>query len=315
MPEMSKALFLVGPTATGKSAVAQRIAEQRGYDILSADSMLVYRGMDIGTAKPSRADRTRVRYWGVDLVAPGEPFSVARFLETASEAVCGARRAGRELIVVGGTGLYVKTLIHGLAPGPAVSPAARERWQALLEAEGVTALQDALRARSPRWLEALDDPWNGRRLIRALEYVEAGIVEPPRSWNESECMPEIVGLTAPRDAMEARIRARVDAMYAAGLLDEVRALLGQSDFARWMTASQAIGYAEAAACVSGHITEAEARERTAIRTRQLAKRQMTWFRRQCRVRWIDCGDNPGADVLAERVQCAWATTGPTALAV
>ena len=313
MPGSHEAFFLVGPTATGKSAVAQHLAEQDGSDILSADSMLVYRGLDIGTAKPSQSERERVRYWGVDLVDPAEPFSVARYLAVAGEAARATARAGRRLIVVGGTGLYIKALLHGLAPLPATDPAARERWQSLLREGGIPALQEALRTRAPQWLAALADPNNGRRLVRALELVEAGLTDPPRSWSPAEERPTVAGIFANRDVLECRIRQRVGAMYRDGLLDEVRQLLGHRGFAEWPTAAQAVGYGEVVAHLEGRLTEAAARERTVVRTRQLAKRQMTWFRHQCQVDWTEVAGTSDVATLAERVRQSWAAAGPTPL--
>ena len=313
MPGRYEAFFLVGPTATGKSAVAQYLAEQDGAEILSADSMLVYRGLDIGTAKPSRADRERVRYWGVDLVAPAEAFSVAQFLAVAGEAAHSTAQAGRRLIVVGGTGLYIKALLQGLAPLPETDPAARERWQALLREGGTPALQEALRARAPHWLTALADPNNGRRLVRALELVEAGLTEPPASFAAAAELPVVTGLLAGREVLESRIRGRVAAMYRDGLLDEVKRLIATSELTAWPTAAQALGYAEAVACLEGRLSEAEARDRTVIRTRQLAKRQMTWFRHQGRVQWVEVAGEASVAQTAERVRQAWAAVGPTPL--
>lgn len=315
MPARHEAFFLIGPTATGKSAVAQHLAEQDGGEILSADSMLVYRGLDIGTAKPSRLERERVRYWGLDLVDPAEPFSVAQFLAVAGEAARTTAAAGRRLIVVGGTGLYIKALLHGLAPLPATNPAVRAQWQAVLQEGGSKALQDALRTRAPQWLAALADPDNGRRLVRALELVDAGLTEPPTSWTSERELPAVTGLTASREILENRIRDRVDAMYRGGMLDEVRGLLARGDFAAWPTAAQALGYAEAAACLDGRLSEAQAREQTVVRTRQLAKRQMTWFRYQCRVNWIDVAETADVAAMADRVRQAWAEAGPTPLAL
>lgn len=315
MPQGHEALFLVGPTATGKSAVAQALAEAEGCEILSADSMLVYRGMDIGTAKPTRAERERVRYWGIDLVGPGEPFNVAAYLEVAREAAAHAHAAGHRLIVTGGTGLYIKALLHGLDPMPPTDPASRERWQALLRTGGVAALQHAMRTRAPAWFERLSDPANSRRLMRALELVDAGMTDPPRRWDQGSRTTDIVGLMATRDVLVARIEQRVHSMYAAGLLDEVRGLFQANGFPEGSTAGQAVGYAEAWECACGRITAEEARKRTVIRTRQLAKRQMTWFSRQCQVRWVDVGAKPDVPAVACRVRELWASLGATPLAV
>ncbi len=315
MPPCHEAFFLVGPTATGKSAVVQTLAETAGCEILSADSMLVYRGMDIGTAKPTRAERARVRYWGIDLVDPGERFNVAQYLEVAREAARQAREAERPLIVTGGTGLYIKALVQGLDPLPDTDPASREHWQSVMWAGGVVALQDALRSRAPAWFEQLSDPANSRRLMRALELLDAGLTEPPGTWGPARSLPVLAGLTAARDVLAERIERRGQAMYGAGFLDEVRALFQSRGFPGGTTAAQAVGYTEAWECINGRISAEKARELTVIRTRQLAKRQMTWFRRQCRVQWIDIGSSPDLSAIAQRVRDLWAATGATPLAI
>ena len=309
------AFVLTGPTAAGKTAVAQFLAEQYGADILSADAMLVYRGLDIGTAKPTAEERKRVTYYGLDLVPPSGTFSVAQFLEVAQQALASTRAADRPLIVVGGTGLYVKALLQGLDTLPQPSPAVRARWRQCLAREGVGALQQALRSRAPAWLEAMRDPANGRRLVRALELVDAGLVTPPASWARQGAKPAVVGLSVARALLEARIAARVDAMYEGGLLREVAALTASVPFAMWGTAAQAVGYAEAVACLAGQVTEPQARERTLIRTRQLAKRQMTWFRHQFEVSWVECCQGEATASIAARVWALWQVQGPARLAL
>jgi tRNA dimethylallyltransferase len=303
------ARFLVGPTATGKTSVAQWIAERHGFDILSADSMLVYRGMDIGTAKPGEAERGGVRYWGVDVVLPGEPFNVARYRDEARRCFESAGERGAPVLVVGGTGLYIKVLTAGLAAAPGPADAARERWRAVLRERGVAGLQEALRSRSPEWFEALPDRTNSRRLLRALERVDAGQVYPPRNWDEVVVQPELTGLRMPREPLHARIVARVEEMYAKGLLDETRRLL-DAGLAGAPTAMQAVGYAEAAACLEGRITREAAIERTIQRTRQLAKRQMTWFRHQAEVRWVDIAPDTSIETAAAHLLGIWAATDP-----
>jgi tRNA dimethylallyltransferase len=304
----ARAYFLVGPTAVGKTAVAQCLAEGRGWEILSADSMVVYRGMDIGTAKPTPAERGRVRYWGLDLVAPGEPFNVALFLEEARRCFVSAGARGIPVIVVGGTGLYIKALLEGLedlAPG---NPEARAHWEALSREEGVGALQRALRDRAPAWYEALSDTANTRRLIRALECAEAGQPAPPPDWGRRRGGGTVTGLAMERERLAARIEARVRAMYDAGLLEETRRLFAAAE-GLGRTALQAIGYAEAWACLQGRIGRDEAMRLTAQRTRQLAKRQMTWFRHQVDVAWIPVKERDTVGDLARGVAEDWERRG------
>jgi len=302
--------FLVGPTAVGKSAVAQRLAEAGGWHILSADSMLVYKGMDIGTAKPSPDERARVRYWAVDLGDPDQPFSVAPYLEEARRAFETAARLRARLIVVGGSGLYVKALLHGLSKGPGPAAGARARWTRLLEEQGLPALQEALRTGYPPWYEALADKQNGRRLIRALEQAEAGVEAPPRTWTQAGEPHPLVGLNRPRAQLHERIEERVRLMYRNGLLQETERLLAATP-GLGPTAGQAIGYAEAADCLRGRCSEAEAIARTIARTRQLAKRQMTWFRRQSQVRWIEVEKGMTTEAMAGLVAAEWEKMGAT----
>ncbi len=299
--------FLVGATACGKTAVAQWIAEREGCDILSADSMLVYRGMDIGTAKPDATERQRVRYWGVDVADVWSEFSVAMFLEVAQEAQTACAAAGRPLIVAGGTGLYVKCLTEGLNGADASDVESRERFEALWREEGVEGLRQALLRRAPEALEALADPFNPRRLIRALEKIEQG-VKAGRSWGAVDEAPVLVGLLRDAADLRERIEARVAAMYEQGLESEIRDLLAL-ERSPSRTAMQAIGYAEGIAAVRGEIPRGEAMERTKARTRHLAKRQMTWFRRQAHIRWLRVAPDETVPEVGFRVVEEWKRIG------
>ena len=325
--------FLVGPTASGKTDVAQWIAERHGAEILSADSMLVYGGMDIGTAKPDAAARRRVRYHGVDLTTPDRSFNVGQYLacirlsllDTAPTAVAeplppggwparggGAAGALRRpiLLAVGGTGLYVKGLIQGLVAAPPANPGVRAYWTDVLEEDGIEALQEGLRQRSPGLYEALRDKRNARRLIRALELAETGLQALPRTWEAAREIAPLAGLRPRPELRNARIERRVRAMYAHGFLEEVQLLR-----TRWPalsdTARQAIGYAEAMAHLEGRCSLDEAVAQTITRTRQLAKRQGTWFAHQANVRWIDVEDGVPVQAIAERVMKHWSEYGPT----
>ena len=331
-----QAFFLVGPTASGKSSVAQYIAERTGRILVSADSMNLYRGMDIGTAKPSSADRAQVNYFGVDIIDPTEKFSVAAYLE----AVRPAFASGREVMVVGGTGLYVKCLTEGFDEVPPECTPLR----AELEVLEFSALEQRARNEAAELYDTLteDDRRNPRRLIRILERSAARTAAvsaapsrleacgtgdrtaavsaaPSRrdacgaqgSWNRRP-KPVIIGLHVEREVLVGRIEERVEKMYAEGLLDEARALMPLKLSA---TALQAIGYAEALAVLRGEATEAEAKEKTIIRTRQLAKRQMTWFRNQLNVEWIHTADYSSMEQLAGAVMNAWGNHGPTSLLI
>lgn len=308
------ALVLAGPTASGKTAAAHLLAREAGLEILSADSMLVYRGMDIGTAKPEPPLRAEVRYWGLDLVGPGAPFSLALYLEEAAKAKAENGRRGRGLVVAGGTGLYIKALAEGLDEGPPPDPALRAAWEGRVAAEGVGPLQRELEERHPEVWNSLTEPdrRNPRRLVRALELGAAGCRSVKRGWTAERARPVIPVLRLPAPLLRARIEKRVRLMYAAGLLDEVQGLRAALEAAP--TASGAIGYAEALRCLEGRLTVQAAQEETVRRTWQLARRQMTWFRHQAAVRWIDVESELPPEAVAERVRRAWVETGPLILA-
>ena len=305
----AQAFFLVGPTAAGKTTVAQRLAETMGADILSADSMLVYRGMTIGTAKPSPGEQSRVRYWGLDLVDPAESFSVARFIPEARRCFESARERGVPVIIAGGTGLYIKALLNGLDELPDPSPEVRARWQAVLERDGTEGLRLALGARNPGWLQGLADPSNSRRLMRALELIESGFPDPPRSWaSQASHSARVTGIDVPREVLVKRIEPRVYEMYEAGLLDETQSLITRYG-ALSVTASGAIGYSEALRCLQGELTRAAAIQLTIQRTRQLAKRQMTWFRHQMNVSWVTMAGSD-FEAAATGIAADWQRHGP-----
>lgn len=302
----NRAYFLVGPTASGKSAVAQYLAERNGSLVVSADSMNLYTGMNIGTAKPSFAEQELVDYRGVNLALPSESFSVANYLERVQSAFNGDRK----VIVAGGTGLYIKCLTEGFNEVPPANVALREK----LEQLDFPTLQQQAQKKATNLYQSLtpDDQQNPRRLIRILERAGAPLPEATKQaaagqWN-SKPKPVIVGLKVEREVLCRRIEQRVDEMYAEGLLDEARILM-QQDLSP--TALQAIGYSEAFAVLAKTMSIDEAKERTLIRTRQLAKRQMTWFRNQLNIEWIDTYDYSGVKALAGAVSEAWNRTGPT----
>lgn len=281
---------LAGATATGKSAVAQLLAERIGGVILSADAMLVYHSLDIGTAKPSRAERGNVPYFGIDCVTPAEDFSAAMWLNEAERASA----SSAPCIVAGGTGLYFSALLRGLDPSPPSNPALR----ATLEALPLEALQARLAATG----RTIADPSNPRRLVRALEILESG-GELPGGWQE-KVKPALTALTWDRAVLHQRIARRVEEMYAAGLLEEAER--ARTLYPQWSrTAAQAIGYAEAFAVLDGTMSLAEAKERTVIRTRQLARRQEVYLRGQFEVTWIRGESGDTVESLAEKVAQEW----------
>ena len=308
------AYFLVGTTATGKSALAEFIAQEYGYDILSADSMQIYIGMDIGTAKPPLDVRSRIRYHGIDIIEPTESFNAGEYRRYALDILARNASKGRKTIVVGGTGLYIKALTNGLSAAHESDPAIRAHWTQVLEKHGVAALQKALREKSSDIYEGLKDKENARRLIRALEMAETGLEQKHRSWNQiKEKSAPLAGLTMPVSELCKSIETRVRRMYALGLVDEVKALLAGHGVLS-PTARQAIGYAEAIDLLEGRCTQKEAMAKTVVRTRQLAKRQRTWFRHQADVKWIELAAGMDVQRTAELVTNHWNEYGPTEIA-
>jgi tRNA dimethylallyltransferase len=277
---------ILGPTASGKSDAAMAVARHIGAEILSVDSMQVYRGMDVGTAKPSPAERAVVRHHLIDVVDPDQPFTVARFVEMADEVIREARKRNVPLVVTGGTPLYYKALFEGMFDGPGADETIRERLRAQRNDELHRRLAEVDPAAAVR-IHANDT----KRLVRALEVFE--LTGQPISTLQNEWAGEPAhrhearwfGLTWDKDALNRRINARVKAMLAAGWLDEVRSLLGRYGTLSH-TAAEATGYRELISHVRGEISLDEAAEQIKIGTRQLARRQMKWFRRFPRVVWL-----------------------------
>ncbi|MFM7719029.1 MAG: tRNA (adenosine(37)-N6)-dimethylallyltransferase MiaA [Actinomycetota bacterium] len=290
-------LALVGPTACGKTEAGIEIARTLGAEIVSVDSMLLYRGMDIGTAKPTPKERARVAHHLVDVAEPAEAFSVARYQELARAAIADIRGRGRRVLLVGGSGLYFRAAVGDLE-FPTTDPAIRDA----LEAEALQVGEEALHARlaaSDPVAAARIEPSNLRRTVRALE-VSAATGRPFSSYAAAwERFPDAAvraaGVEVSREALDARIAARVRAMVDGGVLEEVRALLANGDVGR-ITSGQAIGYAAFADVLRGERSIEDAIAATVKRTRALARRQMAWFRRDPRIRWFRSDDGATAVV-------------------
>jgi tRNA dimethylallyltransferase len=310
---MLSAHILIGPTASGKSAVALHLAlsSRPHCPILSADSMTIYKGMDLGTAKPDAQERAAVPTFGFDLVEPDRPFSVGDYLAAIQAAAPALAACHATPIVVGGTGLYVKCLTEGLASAAVSDPVHREAAETILAREGLEALQAATRALNPEQYAHLRDPENPRRVLRAYELLAAGH---PLPVAEERPRPKVAGLRLPPDELRARIARRARQMFAYGLVEEVRALRANYP-ALSETARHAIGYEEAGQVLDGKIPEEEAIRLTAIRTGQYAKRQMTWFRNQADVAWVDVRPDDSVPWVAAKVQKVWATHGPAPLRI
>lgn len=287
---------IVGPTAVGKSDVADLVAEALDSEVISADSMQVYRRMDIGTAKVPECER-RVPLRMVDVAEPAEAYSAALYQRDARSHIKRLIDGGRVPILCGGTGLYVRAALDVMEfPSGDIESSRRLRYQGLAEELGEDGLHALLERRDPRSASCIH-PHNVRRVIRALEMLDDGVSYADQKAGFSAARPWCpsiqFGLTMDRAALYARIDARVDRMFAAGLVDEVRRLLdeGAGDA---LTSRQAIGYKEVIEALCGAITLDEARELIKQRSRRYAKRQVSWFKRDSRVSWIDMDSHDSA---------------------
>lgn len=286
----ARVVAIVGPTAVGKSEVAEAVALALNGEIVSADSMQVYRGMDIGTAKAPQSAR-KVPHHCLDLVDPGEPFSAALYQLAAREAIAGIASRGRVAVMCGGTGLYVRAALDDFVfpPGEQTDNESRTRYELYAETHGAEALHALLASRDPD-SAALVHANNVRRVVRALEMLDCGqsYAEQHEGFARRGSVYDTVlfGLTMERSALYARIDTRVDAMIEAGLVDEVRSLL-ERGFREGLTSSQAIGYRELVPVVEGKAPLAQAVVEIKKATRHYAKRQLTWFRADQRIRWLD----------------------------
>jgi len=280
-------VFIAGPTAVGKSEIALLLAEKTGGEIISVDSMQVYRGLDIGTAKPSPAERALVPHHLIDICDLSENFDAAQFIRFAQKAVEEIQSRGHTPIFCGGTGLYFKAFLSGLGEAPATHPELR----AELEATSFEALLHELRERDPAAYEKIDKQ-NPRRVIRAVEVIRLTgkkFSEQRANWKSevrSQKSEVIFALTRKADDLHARINARVDAMFARGLVEETRTLL-QHGLAENKTAMQAIGYRQVVEYLRDERSLTETIELVKSRTRQFAKRQLTWFRRHGNMEWME----------------------------
>jgi tRNA dimethylallyltransferase len=285
-------LALVGPTAAGKTALALELAPRLGAEVVSADAMLVYRGMDIGTAKPTAAERAHVPHHLVDVVDPAQEFSVARFQPMARTAIDDVLARGRVPLLVGGSGLYFHAVVDEFA-FPPTDPAVRRRLEADAAEEGLPALYRRLADRDPA-AAARIQPANLRRIVRALEVIEL-TGQPFSSFRGAMDEPlsryrlAVVGLDPGPERLRARIAERVAAMAEAGLVDEVRRL-GAGPLSR--TARQALGYKELLDALECGGSVADALAEVVTRTRAYARRQLAWFRRDGRIRWSTLPPGP-----------------------
>jgi tRNA dimethylallyltransferase len=284
---------VVGPTATGKTAVAVALAHRLGGEVVNADSMQLYRGMDIGTAKPTAAERDGVAHHLMDLWHVREPASVVDYRTRARAEVDRLRAAGVVPLLVGGSGLYVRAVLDTLE-FPGTDPELRARLEAELAEVGPAVLHGRLAAVDPAAAAAIL-PSNGRRVVRALEVVE--LTGRPFAASMPEPRPHypavVVGLDRDPAELDERVAARVDRMWADGFVDEVVALAADG-LREGPTASRALGYAQVLRQLDGDLSADDARAETVRTTRRFVRRQRSWFRRDASVTWLDAG---GGDVV------------------
>jgi tRNA dimethylallyltransferase len=295
-PAAAPIAAIVGPTASGKSDLALAVAARLPVEILVADSRQVYRGMDLGTAKPDAAARAAVPHHLLDLVAPDEPFTVASWVERARALVPEVWGRGRLPLLVGGTGLYISALVDGYdLDAQPWSPELRRQLTAELGTAGLAAMVERLRSLDPV-AAGRTDLRNPHRVLRTLE--RALVTGEPQAAPTARPWPGrlgLLGISRPRDVLDARIRARTSWMFEHGLLDEARRLTEQG-FGPGLSPMSGHGYREALRVLAGEWSVAQAVEITARHTRQYAKRQMTWFGRDQRIVWLAAGERPAAEL-------------------
>ncbi|GIV06979.1 MAG: tRNA dimethylallyltransferase [Fimbriimonadales bacterium] len=297
---MQPLIVIVGPTAVGKTEVGIRLAEQIGGEIISADSSAVYRGFDIGSAKPTPEEQRRVRFHLIDVAEPDEVFTAAQFRELALQAIAAIEARGKRALIVGGTGLYVRVLLHGfsLAPPP-TDPEVRARWKAEVERIGAPALHERLQQIDPI-AAARIHPNDAMRITRAFEVYE--ITGAPISHWQQRAQTELpalkIGLTMPRETLYQRIDRRVDAMIQQGMLQELQMLL-QKGYNPEQPAFKGLGYRQLIGYIQGRVGWDEAVRLWKRDTRRFAKRQITWFRQEPGIQWLDASQ--GSEHTTQRI--------------
>jgi tRNA dimethylallyltransferase len=298
-PSASEILFVVGPTASGKSDIALHLARKLGATILAMDSMQVYRGADIGTSKPSSAEQQEIAHGGIDLVEVGEKFDTGAYLKHAAEFLNSSAQTNKPVVIVGGTGLYYRALTQGFCEAPTAPKELRDQLAAL----PLETLQQRLRAADPGIIPHIDFK-NARRIARALEVAET-TGKSLREWQKSNQPPLVTRFRSfiierPREELHARIAERLDRMLEGGWIDEVRQLVarhGTETLARF----PAIGYPEITDWLQSGGDFAPVREALALGTRQYAKRQLTWFRRESNLIPVKMALNDLSSAIAERL--------------
>ncbi len=306
-------VVILGPTASGKSALAISLAESLSGEIVSCDSVAVYRNFEIATAKPSLADRARIPHHLIDVAEPGEPFTAGEYARQARAALADIAQRGRLPIVVGGTGLYLRALLEGLFPGPQRSEGLRDRLRSRSDQRGSAYLHRILQ-RLDAASAAKIHPNDAAKLIRAVEVCLAARGPMSELWRDHGRDPLRgfrilrIGLNPPRDQLNDRINRRAAQMFADGLVSETQSLVQRYGDARAVTPIHSLGYQQALQHLRGELTLDQAIASCQQGHRNYAKRQMTWFRREPDVTWLeDFGDEPAiarraAGLIGERLQ-------------
>lgn len=292
---MKPLLAILGPTASGKSALALEVAERLGGEIVTVDSAQIFIGLDVGTAKPTPEERARVPHHLIDVLPPTQQWTAADFARAADRVIDDARARGRPPILCGGTGLWYRALVRGIFEAPPIDPEVRAGVSAELSARGAPALHAELRRVDPEAADRIA-PGDPQRIGRALEvYRQTGspisALQRAHGFRDERHRVLAVALSWPREVLWERIRQRTDAMYRGGLLDEVAAVLadGVDPSAPGL---RIIGYRDAVRAVRGEQSVDEARERTFIATRRFAKRQRNWFNQELGVTWVPADTSP-----------------------
>jgi tRNA dimethylallyltransferase len=298
-------ILVLGVTASGKGRLAYDLAESIGAEIISIDSIKVYRRMDIGTAKPPKEARQRVKYHLIDIVEPSDSFSVGAFTEAVSDAIEQIKSRGRKIVAVGGTALYIKSLLYGLFEGAGTDEQIRAELQARAEAEGLADLHRELTKIDPAAAERIN-PNDARRIIRALEvYRLTGkpISSFQKQWQQGQVKHDstIIGLRREKADASSRINARVKKMISAGLIEEVKSLLAEEKPLS-KQARSAIGYAEIIEHLKGQMSLEDTVEAIKINTRRLAKGQRTWFKTFRDVHWLDITEDETPEQILDRTK-------------
>jgi len=299
-------LVIVGPTGVGKTAVAVRLAATLPLEAVNADSRQIYRGMDIGTGKPTPEEQAALRHHLIDVVDPDERYHVARFRADALRALADIRERGRLPVVVGGTGLYIRALLKGLRPAPPADPAVRAELEREAREHGSAVLHERLKVLDPEAAGRLH-PNDRVRIIRAIEVEMGRDARGPEAGAAAEWRRGVsgwrllmVGLRQSREALNRRLAVRARQMFARGMMEEVRRLL-DSGYDVGLPSMGGIGYRQFAAVLQGRLEEEEAIRLMIRDTTRYAKRQMTWFARDAEVRWIDMKEAGGVDEATETI--------------